>query len=76
LDFALPASRLPAADAGWYDSLQLGGDARFELVNFIDGTRSVTRIRDALAAEYGPVPVSVVARYLEDLVRVGVLRWR
>jgi hypothetical protein len=76
LDFDLPASRLPATDAAWYDSLALNGDQRFELVNFVDGARSVTEIRDALAAEYGPVPVAVLARYLEDLVRVGVLRWR
>lgn len=76
LDFGLPASRLPAEAAAWYDSIPLGGDARFELVNFIDGTRSVTRIRDALSAEFGPVPQAVVARYLEDLVRIGVVRWR
>lgn len=76
LDFGLPASRLPADAAAWYDTLDLDGDARFELVNFIDGARSVSRIRDALSAEFGPVPASVVAHYLEDLVRVGVLRWR
>jgi len=76
LDFGLPASRLPAGDAAWYDDLPLDGDARFELVNLIDGARTVTRIRDALSAEFGPVPTAVVARYLEDLVRVGVVRWR
>jgi hypothetical protein len=76
LDFGLPASRLPAADAAWYDSIPLDGDARFELVNFIDGTRTVTAIRDALAAEFGPLSIAVVARYLDDLVRVGVVRWR
>ncbi len=76
LDFGLPASRLPAEAAAWYERLPLGGDARFELVNLIDGTRTVSRIRDALSAEFGPVPTAVVARYLEDLVRVGVVRWR
>jgi aminopeptidase YwaD len=76
LDFGLPESRLPAEAAVWYDSLPFGGDARFELVNLIDGARTVTRIRDALSAEFDPVPTAVVARYLEDLVRVGVLRWR
>ncbi|MBI4419868.1 MAG: hypothetical protein HY560_03515, partial [Gemmatimonadetes bacterium] len=78
LDFGLPASKLPAADAAWYGSreMTLSGDARFELVNFIDGTRTVGAIRDALAAEYGPVSPAVVGRYLEDLVKVGVARWR
>lgn len=77
LDFGLPASGLPPEDARWYGAgFPLDGDQRFELVNFIDGARTVSEIRDALAAEYGPVALSVVARYLEDLVKVGVVRWR
>ncbi len=78
LDFGLPESRLPEARAAWYDTPEftLGGSARFELVNFIDGTRSVTQIRDALSGEFGPVTTAVVARYLDDLVRVGVVGWR
>jgi hypothetical protein len=36
----------------------------------------VTEIRDALSAEYGSVSAAVVARYLEDLVRVGVVGWK
>jgi hypothetical protein len=78
LDSALPVSQLPAADAAWYASLEfdLTGDERFELVNFIDGTRSVSDIRDALSAEFRPIQTQVVARYLSDLVRVGVVSWR
>ena len=78
LDFGLPESRLPAERARWYGSPEftLSGSARFELVNFVDGARSVSEIRDALSAEFGPVPVGVVARYLEDLVGVGTMRWR
>jgi hypothetical protein len=78
LDFGLPASRLPADAAAWYGSsdFTLDGSQRFELVNFIDGRRTVSEIRDALAAEYGPVPQEVVARYIEDLVRVEVVGWR
>ncbi len=78
LDFDLPASKLPEADAAWYSSPEftLDGNARFELVNFIDGTRSVTQIRDAISAEYEPVSITVVARYLDDLARVGVVSWK
>jgi aminopeptidase YwaD len=78
LAFALPASRLSEDDAAWYSSRQftLSGDARFELVNFIDGTRSVTAIRDAISAEFRPVSTAVVARYLDDLVKVGVVDWK
>ncbi len=77
LDFGLPATRLPADAAAWYGSAEftLTGNQRFELVNFIDGARTVSHIRDALAAEYGPVSLEVVGRYLDDLVRVGVVRW-
>jgi hypothetical protein len=78
LDFGLPASKLPDEAAAWYSSPEftLGGNQRFELVNFIDGERTVSGVRDALAAEYGPVSLETVGRYLDDLVRVGVVRWR
>jgi hypothetical protein len=78
LDFDLPASQLSAADAAWYSTraFTLSGNARFELVNFIDGESTVTEIRDALAAEYGPVSVEQVGHYLDDLVKVGVVEWK
>ncbi len=77
LDFGLPLSRLPAEDGAWYrGEFPLDGDQRFELVNFIDGRRTVSDIRNALSAEYGPVAIAIVARYLEDLVRVGVVKWK
>jgi hypothetical protein len=37
----------------------------YEIVNFVDGKRSVGEIRDAVAAEYGPIPLDVVADYLK-----------
>ncbi len=37
----------------------------YEIVNFVDGRRSVGEIRDAVAAEYGPIPLDVVADYLK-----------
>jgi hypothetical protein len=78
LDFGLPATQLSPEDAAWYSSREftLGGSARFELVNFIDGRRTVTEIRDALSAEFGPTTIAVVARYLDDLAKVGVVRWK
>lgn len=77
LDFGLPASRLEPEAAEWYGSpdFPLSGDTRFELVNFIDGERSVTGIRNALSAEFGPINTAAVARYVENLVEAGVVRW-
>lgn len=78
LDFGLPASRLDGERAAWYTSAAnpIRGARAFELVNFIDGERTVAGIRNALSAEFGPVPASAVARYIEDLVRVGAAEWR
>jgi hypothetical protein len=76
--FDLPERKLAAEDAAWYKSSQftLTGSARFELVNFVDGKRTVSDIRDALSAEFGRVEIQVVAKYLEDLARVGLMRWK
>jgi hypothetical protein len=37
----------------------------YEIVNFVDGKRSVGAIRDAVAAEFGPIPIDVVVDYLK-----------
>jgi len=78
LDFGLPESKLPADAATWYarEGRALNGTVRFELVNFADGHRSVSDIRDAVSAEFSPISLTVVARYFDDLVRVGVMEWR
>ena len=78
LGSGLSASQLPAADAAWYSSREftLRGNLPFELVNFIDGERTITEIRNALSAEFEPVSTEAVARYVNDLVRVGVAEWQ
>ena len=78
LDFGLPERKLDSISAAWYNSkdFTLGGDMRFELVNFIDGKRTVTEIRNALSAEFEPLSLPVVSRYIEDLVKVGVVKWK
>ncbi len=57
------ALRLPA-----YRGLYATGDYyAYEALNFVDGKRSVSEIRDALSAEFGPVPLELVAEYLSAL---------
>jgi hypothetical protein len=53
-----------------------GGEYAIEALNFVDGRRSVRDIRDALAAEFGPVPIEYVAAYLEALETIRVIRRR
>ena len=52
----------PPALAGYY---------AMEARNFVDGTRSVLDIRNALAAEFGPVSVDDVVRFFRDAERAG-----
>ena len=78
LDQELPQSKLVPAEATVYTSpaFPLGESARFELVNFVDGVRSVSDIHNAVRAEYGNVTLNVVAKYFDDLVKIGVMRWK
>jgi hypothetical protein len=44
-----------------------------ELGNFIDGKRSISDIRDAVSAEFGPLPVPSVTDYFDRLARSGAI---
>jgi len=48
----------------------------YEIVNFVDGKRSVGEIRDAVAAEYGPIPLAVVADYLKACEEAKIVAFR
>ena len=58
-----------------FSGLRAEGEAyAFEALNFVDGKRSVQAIRDALAAQFGPVPLEHVAEYMAALETIGVVR--
>ena len=48
----------------------------YELGNFIDGKRSISDIRDAVSAEFGPIALPVVADYFERLAKTGAVAIR
>ncbi len=48
----------------------------YEIVNFVNGKRTVGEICDAVSAEYGPLPVSLVVDYLQACVEAGVMQWK
>jgi hypothetical protein len=50
--------------------------AQFELRNFIDGKRSILDIRNAAAAEYGPLRLADVEAYMKFLERLGMVEIR
>src|SRR5258708_7596825 len=57
-----------------YEGLWGGGEEyAYEALNFADGKRNAQEIRDAVSAEYGPLPVGVVLEYLQALEKIGVV---
>lgn len=48
----------------------------YEIVNFVNGKRTVGQIRDAISAEYGSLPVNIVADYLNACAEAKVIRWK
>jgi hypothetical protein len=48
----------------------------YEIANFVDGKRSIGEIRDAVSAEYGPLPLSLVSDYLNACVEAKVMQWK
>jgi len=51
-----------------------GGMFTYEALNFVDGTRTVSDIRDWLVAEMGEVSLQAVAEYLQALESIDVIR--
>jgi hypothetical protein len=64
--------RLPAFSG----SRGSGSEYAYEALNLVDGSRSVSDIRDWLMTELGPVPVEFVAEYLDALGSIGVIQLR
>ncbi len=62
---ALAIGRVPRSD-----------DVTYEIVNFIDGTRSIAEIRDAVSAEFQPIDSSAVVEYIDLLAHAGAVTFR
>jgi aminopeptidase YwaD len=52
---------------------KLGEGYAYEVLNLVDGQRTVSQIRDDVSAIYGPVPLDVVEEYLRALKSIGVV---
>jgi aminopeptidase YwaD len=50
-----------------------GEEYAYEGLNFADGKRNAREIRDAVSAEYGPVPLELIVEYLRALEKIGVV---
>ncbi|HXL22086.1 MAG TPA: M28 family peptidase [Candidatus Dormibacteraeota bacterium] len=57
-----------------YEGLSGSGEEyAYEVLNFADGKRNAQEIRDAVSAEYGPVPLDLVVEYLRALEKIGLV---
>lgn len=50
-----------------------GRDYAYEVLNFVNGRRTVQEIRDAVSAEYGPIPLELVLEYLKALESIEII---
>src|SRR5262249_490602 len=50
-----------------------GEEYAYETLNFANGKRNAQEIRDAVSAEYGPVPLDLVVEYLHALEKIGIV---
>jgi len=48
----------------------------YEIVNFVDGKRSVAQIRDEVAAELGPLPLETVSDFLKACEEAKIIAFR
>ncbi len=48
----------------------------YEIVNFVDGKRSVAEIRDAVSGELGPVSLDLVSDYLQACEEAKIIAFR
>jgi len=51
-----------------------GADYAYEVLNFVDGKRSVKKIRDMVSAEFGPVDPSIISEYFRALETAGMVK--
>jgi aminopeptidase YwaD len=51
-------------------------DVTYEIVNFIDGTRTVSEIRAAVSAEFEPLELKSVVEYIDLLARAGAITFK
>jgi aminopeptidase YwaD len=57
-----------------YEGLWGGGEEyAYEVLNFAAGNKNAQEIRDAVSAEYGPVPLELVVEYLKALEKIGIV---
>jgi hypothetical protein len=53
-----------------------GGSKQYEIVNLMDGKRSLLRIRDIVSCEYDETDIEYVFRFAQELERMGLISFK
>jgi hypothetical protein len=48
-------------------------DIMYELLNFVDGKRNILQIRNAVSAEFQPLPLDAIEEYFRALEKAGIV---
>ena len=76
-EYRLPGCRTRYRVEAWNTfSGEHSDDVTYEVVNFIDGTRTVAEIRDAVSAEFEPVDLKAIGKYMDVLAKAGAIRFK
>lgn len=51
-----------------------GDEYAYEVLNFVNGHRTIADIRNAVSAELGPIPIEFVADYLRALASIDIIQ--
>jgi hypothetical protein len=70
-----------AEKIGSWDFLNLaiakdGYFAHYETLNFVDGKKDLLQIRDAVSAEFGPIPAEHISEYFDMMKKAGVVEFK
>jgi len=76
LERVLKIKLLSAASSRLFNAQDSGAIYAYEIVNFVDGKRSVAEIRDAVAGEFGPISLEVVSDYLQACEEAKIIAFR
>lgn len=45
----------------------------YEIINLVNGKRSISEIRNEVSAEFGPIPLDIIAEYLAALEEINII---
>lgn len=75
------SENLDAESLGWYEENQAraggsSGSKTYEIINLMDGKRSLLDIRHIVSCEYDETDIEFVLHFARDLEKLGLISWK